>query len=275
MTKRRRAAGLHKNLHFCCPDYRLLSFLLLVALCALLSAVRAGGAEGPLLRGPFSISGEPVKGIPFTFHWHPGSNIASLFLRYPSSHTKNEFAYFSHVWSLDQDRVLVFYKGFNISFCHEYPVVGDVPRRFWHSVENVGQGKCSNGVGVTWYEGKFNPLFVPYGVKSFLLGFDRSDRVVCANIVPYAYGHKTADDDDSASDAAPASPLMPGPGRLQSLMSRLLSHHKGKELRFDVDFNDAPPPMSVLLPRWLQRQCKRRDLGDEGDEPFDADEFVV
>jgi hypothetical protein len=99
-----------------------------------------------------------MKDTPFSLLWHPGKNIAAFFLRYPQSHVGDpskdkrylsgvlrlirpsylrRYAQFAHVYSLDQDRVVLSYEGFNISFCHEYPVVGDVPKRFWHSVQRA------------------------------------------------------------------------------------------------------------------------------------------
>jgi len=207
-------------------------------------------------------------------HWHPGKNIASFLLRYPEdtsdddmSYGKKEkkFAHFAFVWSLDEDRVISYYKGFNISFCHEYPVVGDLPERFWHSVDDAGSGKCPDGTPVTWYEGKWNTLFVPYGIKRFRLGFDKSERPVCAVVEPYN-DYKKDEVDDDVRDAFNRG--YAGRHRQRSFISpnhlfRKLSHHSKGPTAFDLDFDDTPPTMNLLLPPWLKKQCRGQLTPDE------------
>jgi hypothetical protein len=50
------------------------------------------------------------------------------------------------------------------------------------SCAESGSGKCEDDTPVTWYEGKFSTLFVPYGIKTFKIGYDKSERPVCVEV---------------------------------------------------------------------------------------------
>jgi hypothetical protein len=238
-------------------------FLILLLLASLVPVAAADKDEGPILEGPFSISGEPMPDMPFTLHWHPGKNIAALYVRYSESHTNDDnkdkrYAHFAHVYSLDQDRVVMYYEGFNISFCHEYPVVGDVPKKFWRGVQQSGNGQCEDGTPVTWYEGKFSTLFIPFGVKHFKLGFDKSEKPVCADITLFECPKKGGESNFMGDGRA----LPEGRGSLlrrslRSLVAQYHNHRKGSTT-FAIDFDDSEPEMNELFPEWLARKCDNK-----------------
>ena len=204
---------------------------LLLCLLLLLLAPAALAGRGALLNGPFSLNAEPLQGLPFAIHWHPRANQATFVLSYPEGGGSNETAEFAHIWSFDEDEIFVYYSGFNRTFCHRYRAEGTIPRRFWRGDRVLRRGSC-DGRRVTWYEGAWNELFVPYGMKRVALGFDETVATpICAELE--TFGHH----------------------------SSLPAHHKGKCMRFPVDFDSAPAalPPDMPMPSSLTRQTRCRN----------------